>query len=100
MAATPPVSPDTSTGSRLSVVVPSPSWPWLFPPQHFTPPSVVTTHVLKLPTAIAATSPSSTTASTGVVLGVEKLATVLLPSWPRLFVPQHLTPPALVRAHV
>ena len=42
MEATPLVSPDTSTGVGLSVVVPLPSCPEEFLPQHLAPPEVVT----------------------------------------------------------
>jgi hypothetical protein len=38
------VMPDTSTGVDLEVVVPSPSWPMLLLPQHFTVPSVSRAH--------------------------------------------------------
>jgi hypothetical protein len=38
---TPLLNPTTSTGSKRSVVVPSPSWPAPFSPQHFTPPAEV-----------------------------------------------------------
>ena len=48
-------SPDTSTGVVRSVVVPSPSCPKLFRPQHLTPPVSVSAHVWEPPAAIAAT---------------------------------------------
>jgi hypothetical protein len=45
IAATPLSSPLTATGVNRLVVVPSPSWPEEFEPQHFTPPPVVSAHV-------------------------------------------------------
>ena len=41
IAVTPPLSPATSTAVERSIVVPSPSWPWSFWPQHFTAPPLV-----------------------------------------------------------
>lgn len=42
----------TSTGVELSVVLPSPSWPTLFKPQHLTPPALVTAQVWSDPASI------------------------------------------------
>jgi hypothetical protein len=53
--ATPLASPETATGDRLSVSVPSPSWPYSLKPQHFTPPEVSNAHVEYEAAEIAAT---------------------------------------------
>ena len=45
IAATPLPSPDTATGTLLSVVVPLPSWPRTFQPQHQALPVAVSAHV-------------------------------------------------------
>src|SRR5690242_4959422 len=47
IAVTPLDSPLTATDVRRSVLVPSPSWPALFAPQHLTSPPAVTAHVWK-----------------------------------------------------
>ena len=63
------VIPDTSTGEVRSVVVPSPSWPYTFLPQHITLPSVSRAHEWKAPRAmlVAVVMPAT---STGIVLCV------------------------------
>src|SRR5689334_14133513 len=66
IATTPLVKPLTLTGVVWSVVVPSPSWPYLFHPQHLTPPSRVTTQVWAYPAARAVTPLVSPCTSTGV----------------------------------
>src|SRR2546422_9000452 len=86
IALTPLVSPVTSTGTLLR------------PPQHLTPPALIRTQVYPVPAypgpaTIAATPLVRPTTSTGMRL----LACVPFPSQPA---PQHLTPPALVMAHV
>ena len=48
-----PVSPLTATGVELSVVVPLPSLPNLFPPQHLTPPGGTIAQVSPSPAEIA-----------------------------------------------
>ena len=57
------VMPDTSTGVVRSVVVPSPSWPWLFLPQHFTVPSVSRANECQRPRAmlVAVVMPDTST---------------------------------------
>ena len=40
-----PLNPETATGVEELVVVPLPSWPKLFRPQHLTVPSVISAHV-------------------------------------------------------
>src|SRR5439155_9941770 len=55
IAATPDVRPLTSTGSARAVVVPSPSWPKSFAPQHFTPPAEVRAQLCAPPADIAMT---------------------------------------------
>ena len=67
MAATPLVSPETSTGTSDSVVVPLPSWPTSFRPQHFTPPAVVSAQAWLVLAEIATTPLVSPETSTGVV---------------------------------
>ncbi len=52
IAITPLVSPMTSVGTDLSVVVPSPSMPPLLSPQHLTPPPLVSAHVWAVPDVI------------------------------------------------
>ena len=97
----------TSPGALRSEVVPSPSWPALFRPQHLTPPAWVRAHVcesVKKP-------PASTSAmfvrlpahaafahtSTGVADCRIALPT---PSCPSSLLPQHFTPPLVKRAQV
>ena len=41
MDVTPLARPTTAVGTRLSIVVPFPSWPEVLVPQHFTAPEVV-----------------------------------------------------------
>ena len=71
------VMPATSTGVMRSVVVPSPSWPYLFLPQHITELFVSTAHECCRPSAmlVAVVMPDT---STGVVRSV----VVPSPSWP------------------
>src|SRR5262245_1023585 len=38
-------SPETSTGLGRSILLPSPSWPYRFQPQHLTPPASVSAQV-------------------------------------------------------
>src|SRR4051794_14941946 len=96
MATTPLESPLTSTGVELLVVVPSPSAPRPFQPQHLTAPAPVSAHASSSPALIATTPASSPLTSTGVELSV----VVPLPSSPCWLEPQHLTAPAAVSAHV
>src|SRR6266511_571052 len=84
----------TSTGVERSTVVPSPSCPLGFQPQHLTAAVRVTAQVWRTPTEIDATPLLRPTTSTGV----ERSTVVPSPSWPRSLEPQHLTPPALVSA--
>src|SRR5262249_62436368 len=53
IALTPLVSPETSTGVCRWVVVPSPSWPKSFEPQHLTPPEAVRAQVWPAPAETA-----------------------------------------------
>src|SRR3989304_437900 len=89
-------SPEPSTGALLSVCVPLPSWPSALEPQHLTPPAVVSAQVWPPPAEIALTPLSSPRTSTGARLPV----VVPLPSCPKSFLPQHLTPPSVVSAQV
>src|SRR4030095_4671626 len=74
---TPLVNPATSTGVRRWLLeVPSPTWPVLFCPQHFTPPAFVRAHVCVSPAAMAFTplvNPETLT-------GVSRCVCVLSPS--------------------
>ena len=95
-AATPEVRPVTSTGVLRCVFVPSPSWPVLLSPQHFTPPAVVRAQVWSPPAETAATPEVRPVTSTGVL----RCVFVPSPSSPKKLFPQHLRPPAVVRAQV
>jgi hypothetical protein len=53
MRVTPAVSPETATGTRLCVVGPYPSCPWVSSPQHWAAPEVVTAQVWAAPALIA-----------------------------------------------
>src|SRR6185312_4876191 len=86
IACTPIVRPLTCTGDLLSVVVPLPSSPKLFQPQHCTSPLSSRAHVYASPTAICTALVSPATL-TGVLL----LLVVPSPSCPLLFRPQHFT---------
>ena len=77
-AATPLVNPLTATGVSRFAVVPSPSWPRLFNPQHCTTPLLVSAQVW-LPPAATATTPL---ASPLTVTGVNRGVVVPSPNWP------------------
>src|SRR5438552_10668582 len=55
MAVMPLSSPTTSTGVARLIVVPSPSWPQAFQPQHLTPPPLVSAQVWAESAAMATT---------------------------------------------
>src|SRR5207244_1683517 len=95
-AATPLAAPETARGVGRSVVVPSAGWPSALPPQHLTPPALVSAQVWKSPAEIAATPLGSPETATGAWRWI----VVPSPSWPEPLSPQHLTPPALVSAQV
>src|SRR4051812_7566121 len=80
--------PVTATGTRLRVVVPLPSCPSLFFPQHRTPP-LTTAQVEKEPAAIQVTPLKRPLTWTGSEVEV----VVPLPSWPSELSPQHRAPP-------
>ena len=80
------VMPATSTGVALSVVVPSPSWPWELDPQHITFPSVSRTHECCEPWAM--------------FFAVVMPATSTGPSWPLELDPQHFTFPSVSTAQL
>ena len=90
------VNPDTSTGVERFVVVPSPNCPWLFKPQHFTPPEVISAQAYPLPVAIAVTPLVNPDTSTGM----RRSVVVPSPNCPQSLSPQHLTPPEVVTAQV
>src|SRR5207244_9008719 len=58
-AAAPLVSAETSTGACRPVVVPSPSSPRSFRPQHLTPPPLVNAQVWSAPAATARAQPAA-----------------------------------------
>src|SRR5205823_3383366 len=64
-------------------------------PQHATAPVSRRAHAWSPPAAIWTTLPCRPTTATGRLLDF----LVLSPSWPSSLSPQHLTAPALVRAH-
>src|SRR6266536_107850 len=88
--------PLTCPGTGLSVVVPSPSWPSMFQPQHHTVPSVFSAHVWPRPSVTVAQSVVCPLSWTGTGLSV----VVPSPSWPELLTPQHHTVPPVFSAHV
>ncbi|KRC30598.1 hypothetical protein ASE28_14285 [Acidovorax sp. Root219] len=96
MAATPLARPVTGWGVLLSVVLPSPSWPYALRPQHCTAPAVVSAQVWLPSAAMAATPPAKPVTVWGVVLSV----VLPSPSWPKLLSPQHCTAPAVVSAQL
>src|SRR5208283_2942419 len=79
------LSPVTDTGVKLSVVVPFPSWPRLFDPQHLTPPPKTTAHAkaAPVPTSMSGTAFVSPLITTGVV----RWMVVPSPSCPLVFMP-------------
>ena len=90
--------PETDTGVELDVVVPSPSWPSVFLPQHFADPSVSTAHEWKSPKARLVTVAIPET-STGVE-PLQKLEEVLppRPRRPSDPDPQHFADPSVSTA--
>ena len=84
--------------SRLTVV-PSPTWPSPLLPQHLRAPlpAVTYAHVRSnFPSASSPTAPP-----TAIVVGVVRWIVVPSPTWPRLFLPQHLRSAlAVTYAHV
>src|SRR5436190_8384743 len=95
MATTPLVRPVTSVGV---VAVPPglPSWPWVFSPQHFTPPEVVSAQVCAEPAATWATPELRPATFTGSTWGVPGPP----PNCPPALLPQHLRSPAAVTAQL
>src|SRR5262249_31052380 len=79
----PAVSPVPSTGVPRCTVVPSPTWPTWFPPQHLTLPSVLSAQLLSSMSAAALTPVLSPVTTIGFGL----LANVLSPSCPLQFAP-------------
>src|SRR4030042_2889486 len=88
-AVTPASRPGTSTGVPRLTVVPSPSPPEAFSPQHFTPPVSISAQLCRCPVAAAFTPCESPNTRTGERLSVA----VPSPSWPLVFDPQHSNPP-------
>src|SRR6266571_316833 len=79
--------PATFTGAGRSIVVPSPSWPKWFWPQHSRPPPRVTAQAWYAPPAIPSTPVSRPATPTGLIAAA---------GGP----PQHSTPPTMVSTHV
>ena len=86
----------TLDGNGRVPIVPSPSSPSLFSPQHSTPTLVTIAQVWFCPAAIAVTPLVRPVTSTGV----RRCVVVPSPSCPLVLRPQHLTPPAVVSAQV
>ena len=89
------VMPVTVTGTSESVWLPLPSSPTPLKPQHCTVPPVRSAHEKEPPaeTAVAVVARPVT------VTGSAESASLLLPSWPLAFNPQHCTVPSTSRAH-
>src|SRR5439155_794476 len=85
IAVTPPERPETPTGVRRRRRVPSPSFPSPLPPQHTTPPAVVSAHVCWNPAEIAVTPSARPETPTGV----RRRRRVPSPSCPSPLPPQH-----------
>src|SRR5690606_12093151 len=86
----------TNTGTPLSPLLSLPSWPYWFVPQHSTRPPDTTAQLCCEPTPIALAPLARPLTLTGTSLSLPEPS----PSWPQLLLPQHLTPPPLVRAQV
>ncbi|HYO53989.1 MAG TPA: hypothetical protein VEU50_14480, partial [Archangium sp.] len=67
---TPPLRPDTRTGNKRRVVVPSPSWPESLLPQPQTVPSLFTASVKSIPalSGVSVSARSSCTAGRDLAL--------------------------------
>ena len=81
-----------ATGVGRAVVVPSPSRPLPFDPQHITVLSARSAHVCELPAATATASVSPETWMGDV--SNSPIPLTPLPSWPEAFEPQHCTVPS------
>jgi hypothetical protein len=92
---TPLVIPATCLDSVRFVVVPSPTCPALFLPQHRPDPPSVTTHVVESPAVTCSTPVASPLTATGSVQSL----VVPSPTCPYVFRPQHFTAPPFVTAH-
>lgn len=75
-----------------------PSWARSFDPQHHTPPDLIA-QVCAPPPTTPVTFAVNPLTCTGAGLAVVVPELVGLPSWPFWFDPQHVTAPAVVRAH-
>ncbi len=87
--------PETGTGLNLAVVVPSPSWPEMLPPQQYAAAPAVMPHVYEN-RALTAAKVSPPETGTGLDLAV----VVPSPSWPELLRPQQYAVPPIVTPHV
>ena len=87
--ATPFASPLTAVGVYRFAVVPSPSWPYMFSPQHFAASPVVRAQVCRAPAVMADTPEVSPLTHAGA----RRIVVVPSPTWPRALSPQHSTPP-------
>jgi hypothetical protein len=95
LTATTPESPDTATGIDESVVVPLPTWPYEFRPQHRTEPPFMSTQTYPLPDEMPR-APDNPVTCTGLI----ESSVVPFPSWPEEFNPQHRTVVSPNNAHV
>jgi hypothetical protein len=86
----------TSTGVVALFVLPVPSWPKMFHPQHFAPPAVICAQLWYLPPVTELAPDVRPTTSTGK----KRSAVVPSPTWPKSLRPQHFTPPLDVTAQV
>ena len=83
--------PETSTGTRLGLVVPSPSWPLTLCPQQCAAPDVVTPQVKENPALMEAKAWLPKTAT-----GTSFSMVVPSPSWPLPLFPQQRAAPDVV----
>ena len=94
--AVPPLNELTVTGILLDVNVPIPSSPSRLKPQHLNTPELFKAQDCPPPLEILIIPEVSPLTFTGVF----EVVLLALPSWPKLLYPQHLTAPAVVKAHV
>src|SRR5258708_23340785 len=87
--------PGTGVGTRWLVVVPSPSWPQEFDPQHNKPPPFMMAQECAVPTETSAAPAPMPVTGTGTALEADKP----LPSKPALLPPQQRSASPRVIAH-
>ena len=87
------VNPLTWVGIFRSIIVPSPTYPNMLLPQHFTAPSIMRAQ------DVSPTSDISTTLfKLNTSVGVSVEGAIPIPNWPNRLLPQHLTLPLLSKA--